>query len=281
MTQLIEPRANLPVERHLAGNADWHVTEYICRAGPEDRAFEERHHGFSISVVLEGTFTYRTGKERALLHPGAFLFGNHGSCFECGHDHSRGDRCIAFHFEPEFFAEIAASAGCGARYTFKTAMLPVAKAVTPVVSQIEALAIGPQVARIEDVVVELAETVIGHTSGHKISSPTVSTREERRLADVLQHIETHASELIDLAALAAIAGVSRYHFLRIFRRVTGMTPYQYLLSVRMRRAALRLATTTEPVSAIAFDAGFGDLSTFNKQFRSVFGATPSAYRGRS
>jgi AraC-like DNA-binding protein len=57
-----------------------------------------------------------------------------------------------------------------------------------------------------------------------------------------------------------------------------MTPHQFLLSVRMRRAAVRLATTAEPVSAIAFGAGFGDLSTFNARFRDAFGVSPTAYR---
>jgi AraC family transcriptional regulator len=48
----------------------------------------------------------------------------------------------------------------------------------------------------------------------------------------------------------------------------------------MRRAAVRLATSSEPVSAIAFETGFGDLSTFNGRFRDVFGMSPTVYRKR-
>jgi transcriptional regulator GlxA family with amidase domain len=48
----------------------------------------------------------------------------------------------------------------------------------------------------------------------------------------------------------------------------------------LRRAAVRLATSSEPVSAIAFDTGFGDLSTFNGRFRGVFGVNPTVYRER-
>ena len=72
--------------------------------------------------------------------------------------------------------------------------------------------------------------------------------------------------------------MSKYHFLRVFRRLTGMTPYQYLLSARMRRAALELASSRRPVLDIALDSGFGDLSTFNHRFRATFGATPTQYR---
>ena len=61
-------------------------------------------------------------------------------------------------------------------------------------------------------------------------------------------------------------------------RLTGMTPHQYLISARMRRAALELASSRRPVIAIALDSGFGDLSTFNKPFRAAFGLTPTQYR---
>jgi AraC-like DNA-binding protein len=57
-----------------------------------------------------------------------------------------------------------------------------------------------------------------------------------------------------------------------------MTPYKFLLAVRMRRAAVKLATSDAPVAAIAFDAGFGDLSTFNNRFRETFGAAPTRWR---
>ena len=55
---------------------------------------------------------------------------------------------------------------------------------------------------------------------------------------------------------------------------------QFLLSVRMRRAAVRLATTAAPVSAIAYETGFGDLSTFNARFRETFETSPTAFRRR-
>jgi AraC family transcriptional regulator len=59
-----------------------------------------------------------------------------------------------------------------------------------------------------------------------------------------------------------------------------MTPHQFVLRTRLHRAAVRLRRTDEPVSAIAFDAGFSDLSTFNRRFRRVMRLSPSAYRAR-
>jgi AraC-like DNA-binding protein len=74
--------------------------------------------------------------------------------------------------------------------------------------------------------------------------------------------------------------MSKYHFLRTFRHTVGLTPYQFLLGVRMRRAAVRLATSAAPVSAIAYETGFGDLSTFNARFRQTFGTSPTVFRSR-
>lgn len=117
------------------------------------------------------------------------------------------------------------------------------------------------------------------TAGGTSSSPLrVSAPDERRISDVLRYIERHSTDALDLDQLAGAAAMSKYHFLRTFRRTVGITPYQFLLSVRMRRAAVRLLTSSEPVSTIAFEAGFGDLSTFNGRFRDQFGTSPTSYR---
>ena len=98
------------------------------------------------------------------------------------------------------------------------------------------------------------------------------------MIEAIRLVESDAARPLELKAMAAAAGMSKYHFLRVFRRLTGMTPHRYLISVRLRRAALALASSRRPVIAIALDAGFGDLSTFNKTFRAVFDLTPTQYR---
>lgn len=64
----------------------------------------------------------------------------------------------------------------------------------------------------------------------------------------------------------------------VFQGVTGITPHQYLLRVRLRRAAFRLRTESAKVVEIALDGGFGDVSNFNRAFRSEFGASPREWR---
>ena len=103
-------------------------------------------------------------------------------------------------------------------------------------------------------------------------------RNRRRISDVVRYIEEGADQPLGLDDLADVARMSKYHFLRTFRQVLGVTPYQLLLNMRMRRAAVSLRTTSEPIAAIAFASGFGDLSTFNARFREVIGMSPQAFR---
>ena len=98
------------------------------------------------------------------------------------------------------------------------------------------------------------------------------------MPEAVRVIDRDAAEPMSLQDLAAAAGVSKYHFLRLFRRLTGVTPHQYLIAARLRRAATALAASRRPVLEIALDSGFGDLSTFNHRFRATFGATPTQYR---
>ncbi|MFM9850759.1 MAG: helix-turn-helix domain-containing protein [Hyphomicrobiaceae bacterium] len=271
-------RSTAPVVNVIARGPDWSIYDYTCNAGPHDRPFEEKHDNASIAAVIAGSFTYRGNSGRALLYPGAFLLGNAGRRFECGHDHSTGDRCIAFNFSPAFFAEISASAAGTSHFAFPAATLPVSKRLTALVAKVERTGSGMPPDAAGEVATHVAATVIAAMSGHVARPARISPRDERRVADVLKHIEAHASSPLELDMLASLVCMSKYHFLRVFRRAVGMTPYQYLLSIRMRRAAARIALTSESVASIAFDAGFGDLSTFNHRFRDLFGMNPVAYR---
>ncbi len=265
--------------RPIASGKGWSVSEFLCEAGPSDPPFEERHEGFSIAAVLSGCFAYRGEVGEAFLLPGAVLLGNHGRCFRCSHDHGVGDRCVAFNFAPEVFAEIAASAAGSNRYRFN-ANAAGSGATTAVVAAAAAVAREGSTLRAEETTFRLAERVVGAVSGHPAEPPRANPGERRRVAAALRAIEERAGEPLDLATLAGVARMSKYHFLRVFRRVAGVTPYQALLNARMRRAAERIAASRETIASIAFEAGFGDLSTFNNRFRAVFGMSPSAYRAR-
>jgi AraC-like DNA-binding protein len=269
-----------PELRLLAEGADWSVAEHVCGAGPADRPFEERHSWVTVAAVVEGSFRYRTEAGAALLHPGAFLLGNAGSRFECSHAHGTGDRCIALQLQPDAFAELARTAGAERRFAFRTPALPAVRGLLPSLSAVEAVAASGDALRIEQAVPRLFDAVVRALAGAPGTAPRISAADERRVSRAVRHIEANADGPLDLDAIARAAATSKYHFLRVFRGAVGATPYQWLLGLRLRRAALQLATTALPVSTIAFASGFGDLSTFNQKFRRAYAATPSGYRRR-
>jgi AraC-like DNA-binding protein len=271
-----EPDA--PVSRVLAQGPDWGVWDVVCTLGSRDRPFEEQHELMSIAAVLGGTFQYRSSSGSELLYPGSFLLGNAGACFECGHEHGTGDRCVAFGFAPSLFEEIAASAAGSASFRFKHPVLPSAAAMAPALVEIETRTVAGKRVATEEFVIELAERVVRAASGFKIRAGTPSSRDQRRISDVLRFMDEHYGDELDLKRLANVACMSKYHFLRTFRKTVGSTPHQYLLDLRLRLAAVHLRISSESVSSVAANAGFGDLSTFYQRFRERFGKPPRSLR---
>lgn len=263
--------------RNLAAGQGWRVDDVLCTSGPHDPPFEEIHDTVCIALVTGGTFQYRSEQGSAVLAPGAVMLGNQGSCFECAHDHGAGDRCLSFHFTPDCLESIASAVPGVRRAWFAIPRLPPMPATLGTAAAAEAARGSGSADAFEELALQLAADVLGALADAP-AAPSVSARDERRISQAVRRIEDVAEEPLGLAALAEGAAMSRYHFLRSFRAVVGTTPHQYVLHTRMRRAAARLRASSEPVSAIAWDAGFGDLSTFNRRFRRVVGAAPRAYR---
>ncbi|WP_134772433.1 helix-turn-helix domain-containing protein [Ornithinimicrobium flavum] len=94
------------------------------------------------------------------------------------------------------------------------------------------------------------------------------------------HIDRHFREPVDLATLAGIAGLSKYHFLRLFSRTYGRTPGVYLSERRVERAQDLLRATNLTVTEVCHAVGFSSLGSFSSRFRQVTGESPSQFQAR-
>lgn len=271
--------------RVLARGAGWTVADVVCRAGPNHRVVEEQHENVSIAIVIGGSFQYESSGGRELMTPGSLLLGNPGQCFECGHEHGVGDRCIAFTYDPSYFARLAEEVGTGPRLA-RLRVPPVrelsrlvsrACAALPVEDKkVPAKDLAPAVDW-EEIGLELAARTI-EVASTNAPRPKASPAAEARVTRIVRAIENSPERAHELAALAEEARLSRYHFLRVFQQLTGVTPHKYILRAKLRRAATRLVVEPGQVLDIALDCGFGDVSNFNHAFRAEFGVSPRAYR---
>lgn len=257
----------------IVAGEGWHVHDIVCTCGPRDREVEERTSTSSVALVLSGSFVARDAHGTSLLSEGSLFLVNAGRCFACSHHHGEGDRCLSFQFQPELFERIAHDAG--AAPAFAHTRLPPLRVLSGLTARARLAVMKPEL--MEEVAIALAGAAIGIAGRARRPGPS-ATQHHGRLTGVLRYMAARSAEPHSLADLARMARLSPYHFLRTFKSVTGVTPHQWLLRARLRDAAGRLATTTTPVTNVALDVGFDDLSNFTRTFRAEFGASPREFR---
>jgi AraC-like DNA-binding protein len=94
------------------------------------------------------------------------------------------------------------------------------------------------------------------------------------------HIDRNYAAALDLDSLAAVAGVSKYHFVRCFEAAYGETPIRYVTRRRIERAQDLLRNANLTVTEVCMAVGFASLGSFSSRFREMVGESPSVYRDR-
>jgi AraC-like DNA-binding protein len=267
--------------RIVAFGDGWTAADVICTAGPDDRSFEEQHSRYAIAVVLAGSFQYRSPLGPTLMTPGSLMLGNSGQCFECGHAHGEGDRCVSFWYEAEYFERLLADAGVRGRARFAIPRLPPVRTISSLVTGAALAITSPTAIAWDEFSITLATRTFRVSSGLPADVRGAPLNGEARVTQAVRAIDRHPAALWTVQRLASEARLSPYHFLRTFAHLTGVTPHQYLLRARLRHAAVRLVHDAGSVLDIALDSGFGDLSNFTRAFRTEFGVSPGQYRRRS
>ena len=270
--------------RLLAKGDGWTVEDVVCSYGPQDRPYEEQHDHVAIAIVTSGTFQYRgSGSNgREMMTPGSLLLGSAGQSFECGHEHGVGDRCLSFRFTPEYFETITAGtavrAAAGRR--FRSLRLPPRRTLSPLIADACAALAGCADVAWDELGVRLAARAVEIDSDIAPNRSAISPAAVARITRTVRMIEEHPAADLTLFRLAREARLSPFHFLRTFESLTGATPHQYLMRSRLRAAAMRLANEKARILDVSLDAGFNDVSNFNRAFRAEFGASPRVYRRR-
>ena len=250
------------------------VIDFRCQAGPHTPAQVEHHDFTSVSYVRRGSFGYHARGEEFELVAGSVLVGNCGDEFVCTHAHHHGgDECLSFKLAPELTESFDATA-----QHWRAGGLPPLPELVVLGELAQAAAEGVNDFGVDEAGLLLIGRYLSLAGGNRRAALQAHARDRRRAIESALWLDEHAHEEIDLEATAAQAGLSPWHFLRVFARVVGVTPHQYLLRARLRRAARMLAGEERPVTDIALEAGFADLSNFVRSFHRVAGIPPRHFR---
>ncbi|CCD90601.1 putative transcriptional regulatory protein, AraC family [Bradyrhizobium sp. ORS 375] len=252
------------------------VSEFRCTAMPGERPYPEQYAGYSLSYVRKGSFGCHHRGRFFELVTGALLVGYPGDEFMCTHDHVCGDECLSFFFDDAIVDEI----GCDRRAWQAGAMPPLPQLM--VLGEFaQAVTRREETVGLDEVGYEIANCFVTAATGEATRAVKPSLRDRRRAVESALWIDANSEHDIDLADAAREAGVSPFHFLRLFAATIGVTPHQYLIRSRLRRAARRLSEEDTPVTAIAYDTGFADLSNFTRTFTRAAGISPLKFRKAS
>jgi AraC-like DNA-binding protein len=249
------------------------VYGFRCTAGPGDAPFAESHRCSSLSYVRSGSFGCRNHGGTFELVAGSVLVGHAGDEYMCTHEHVCGDACLSLQFAPETVEALGAG-----KAAWRCGALPPLPELMVLGELAQSAAKGTSDIGVDEAGLIFAGKFIELVSGKAHKPAPMRALDRRRAVEAALFIEANAHEPIDLERTATEAGLSPFHFLRLFSRALGVTPHQYLLRARLRRAARLLAETDRAVTDIALDVGFADLSNFVRTFHRVAGVSPRHFR---
>ena len=257
----------------LTRSSLFEISEYRCSATRGQTPFVEHHSAFSLSYVSRGGFGYRRGGRTFEMTPGSVLVGHRGDDYMCDHEHVHGDVCLSVSLAPALVDELGAVAAM-----WRVGALPALAPLVVFGELASSAARGTAAVALEEAAALLVERFATVVAGQPDDRVRVRPRERHRLIETAEWIRAHAHRPLDLDAIAAQAQFSPFHLLRLFRRTFDVTPHQYLVRSRVRRAARLLADEDAPITQVALDVGFGDLSNFVRTFRRAAGMSPREFR---
>jgi AraC-like DNA-binding protein len=237
-----------------------------------DRVVDRRYAFHSIGAVVDGLFDYAARAGRVSAGRGAVIFGTGAEDFTVWMYGSRKVHRSVIAVDPMLVAQVAADCGLD-NERFPAEVLPASRETLSIYGLIRRIAASP--ADQTEAVIRLLAAAFG---ARAVRRSEIGHAARRRVNEVMRDLQHRYTEALTLDQMAEAANLSRYHFIRVFQALTGETPRQHLIGIRLRAAADRLIETREPITQLAFQVGFNDISHFNNAFRQAFGMSPRAWR---
>jgi AraC family transcriptional regulator len=261
------------VETPLVKLARFDHPEHVCHRDPR----QERSPEYSANFLQSGAYTLTSGKMAWRLSARSVFLGRPGLVYSCRHDEEcPNDVTLTLEFGKEFSDELAKTVQAAA------GGLPAVRQEDNHLAYLHwrlrrASEDGAEPLDIEAVAAEVFSAAFCDAwRPEKLFRPVLLDWYARRVEGARELMESDYAQPHSLNSLSRLAGMSPFHFSRVFRELVGTPPHQYLLAVRLRRAAERIRQGSS-VTEACYASGFANLSHFIRLFRRKYGDSPSKW----
>lgn len=254
-----------------------HSEAYDCEFQPHS------HTTLTVTAILSGRMHAMIGDDEFDLAAGDTAFTNIGECHSA---RARQVEFVSVGISAGVVNELVAELGListDAEIVFRTGVVQdpdLIQTARTLATEIEDEKLGHTTmldAVVRQMVIHLLRSHLTVRRAARIEFSRVGPV-DRRLRRAVEFMHDNYSRELALEEIAGAAYLSEYHFARLFKQITGLTPHAYLASVRLERARKLLAETVLPIGQIAAMVGYQSQSHFTKIFKSVTGLTPRVYR---
>jgi len=277
---------------HILHQSDFYrIEDFRCHCEVCSLTEPEYNKSFSISFIRKGFFEYQTFKRNDEVHVGRLLISKPGFEHRTRHINSQPDIVTIFEFRRSFFEEtILDIYGNKLPWLLKNNDLHSLMVNTTPELEYHHKNIFEKIVsknynslEIDEMIIELLENVMSLLGNVETPENIPDKQKQYHLATIEKardHILSHFKENISLQQLAGHCLISPFHFSRIFKLITMLSPHQYLTSIRLTHAKVLLTETNSPVSDIAYECGFNSPEHFVTAFKQYYKMKPSSLRGQ-
>ena len=129
-----------------------------------------------------------------------------------------------------------------------------------------------------EAILTLLLTDVFQTLDKQVNVPLGNTLNQSKVSLIEEYIDAHLDEKIGIEDLAELAGISSFHFAKLFKVATGLSPHQFVMQHRVKRAQQLLQNQSLSLAQVSFDVGFSSQSHMSDVFKKLIGVTPGRYR---
>ncbi len=277
-------------------NGDCLLRIFYSEALPKKREWREHHHTeLEISLVKEGQGVYTVGAAQYTIKPGdVFLFGTHEEHYITDISGCERLRLMNIHFEPRFIW--AGSDLFDVKYlriffdrseNFRNRLdreNPATSEIVRLLVEIEREAAERREEYELMVKIKLLSLLVLLLREYNYVSDGTSYVESAKYSQIsgaMKYIDENLAEPLTLDEIAARANLNKTYFTTLFKKLNGVTPWEYLTARRIEKSYALLPRRDMNILEVANSCGFNNASNFNRAFRKLTGMTPSEYRTRN